>query len=227
MLTLMILVTATWLGLYIAKRITRHLQLLAAAADEIRAGHLDYRVDVSNRDEFGSLAESFNRMAAELSASRTRLERSSVELEAKHVEVEHRRRYVETVLERLATGVLWWTPRPHPHVELCGHAPLDNRRHGGGEGVTEVFGAAGLESFAALRSEGGCECRRPQRHESDVTRVRPRSAPVRGHLAAARRRRVAERCGGGVRRRVAPWCATEGCRVREVARRLAHEIKNP
>ena len=43
MLTLMILVGATWMGLYLAKRITRPVQMLAAAADEIGAGRLDHR----------------------------------------------------------------------------------------------------------------------------------------------------------------------------------------
>ena len=45
MVTLMILVGATWMGLYLAKRITRPVQLLATAAREIDAGHLDHRVD--------------------------------------------------------------------------------------------------------------------------------------------------------------------------------------
>ncbi len=106
MLTLMILVAATWMGLYLAKRITRPVQMLATAAKEIGAGHLDHRVVPETADEFGSLIDAFNRMAGELSASRRRLERSSVELEKKHHEVEGRRRYVETVLDRIATGVV-------------------------------------------------------------------------------------------------------------------------
>ena len=48
MLTLMILVGATWMGLYLAKRITRPVQMLAAAANEIGAGHLDHRVEAGN-----------------------------------------------------------------------------------------------------------------------------------------------------------------------------------
>ena len=70
MLTLMILVAATWLGLYLAKRITRPVQMLAAAADEIGAGHLDHRVEAQVGDEFSSLIEAFNRMAGDLAASR-------------------------------------------------------------------------------------------------------------------------------------------------------------
>src|SRR6185295_6477752 len=106
MLTLMILVAATWMGLYLAKRITRPVQVLATAADEIGAGHLDHRVDVQAGDEFASLIDAFNRMAGDLAASRRRLERSAIELERKHEDVEGRRQYVETVLDRIATGVI-------------------------------------------------------------------------------------------------------------------------
>jgi two-component system, NtrC family, nitrogen regulation sensor histidine kinase NtrY len=106
MLTLMILVSATWMGLYVAKRITRPVQTLATAAREIGAGHLDHRVEPETSDEFGSLMDAFNRMAADIAASRQRLEASSVELQKKHEDVEGRRHYVETILERIATGVI-------------------------------------------------------------------------------------------------------------------------
>ena len=119
-LTLMILVAATWMGLYLAKRITRPVQMLAAAAKEIGAGHLDHRVEAETRDEFGSLIEAFNRMASDLSASRRRLERSSIDLERRHQDVEARRRYVETILERIAAGVI--------SVDTAGHIRTDELR---------------------------------------------------------------------------------------------------
>ena len=106
MLTLMIMVGATWIGLYLAKRITRPVQMLSAAAREIGAGHLDRRLDPETADEFGSLVEAFNNMASELAASRRQLEQSTHDVQRKHLEVENRRRYIETVLERIATGVI-------------------------------------------------------------------------------------------------------------------------
>ena len=229
MLTLMILVTATWLGLYIAKRITRHLQLLAAAADEIRAGHLDYRVDVSNRDEFGSLAESFNRMAAELSASRTRLERSAVELEAKHVEVEHRRRYVETVLERLATGVLsvdasgrirTWNSAATRLLDIGGTAAGKARDRGVRRAGARVVRGAARRGRAAVA--GGPRAR------SDGHPRRARGPPVGGHLAAAAPTTGSQNGVVVVFDDVSPLVRAQKVAAwREVARRLAHEIKNP
>ncbi len=106
MVTLLIMVGATWMGLYLAKRITRPVQLLSAAAREIGAGHLDHRVEPETQDEFGALIEAFNSMAGELAQSRRELERSTDDLERKHLEGEGRRRYIETILERIGTGVV-------------------------------------------------------------------------------------------------------------------------
>ena len=88
MMTLMILVSATWMGLYLAKRITRPVQMLAAAANEIGAGHLDYRVEPETVDEFGSLIEAFNRMAGEVQASQEELASQVEEAQATAEELE-------------------------------------------------------------------------------------------------------------------------------------------
>jgi two-component system nitrogen regulation sensor histidine kinase NtrY len=228
MLTLMILVGATWMGLYLAKRIARPVHMLAAAANEIGAGHLDYRVEVDAGDEFGSLIDAFNRMAGDLAASRRRLERSSVELERKHEEVEGRRRYVETILERIATGVV--------SIDLAGRirtwnsaatrllgidARVDGLR------ASTVFASRELKPLAALIDEaaGAREEIRPQ--EVSITRdgrelhlvvmttpLRRSDGQMEGVVI------VFDDVSPLIRaQKVAAW--------REVARRLAHEIKNP
>ncbi|SVD33371.1 uncharacterized protein METZ01_LOCUS386225, partial [marine metagenome] len=76
MITLMILISATWMGVYVAKRITRPVRLLADGAREIGAGHLEHRIEPQSADEFGSLVDAFNTMAGELSANRQKLELS-------------------------------------------------------------------------------------------------------------------------------------------------------
>ena len=73
--TLMILVGATWMGLYMAKRITRPVQMLAAAAKEIGAGHLDQRVELQSNDEFGSLVD--GRLGGQARRSQRRTRRRS------------------------------------------------------------------------------------------------------------------------------------------------------
>jgi len=227
MLTLMILVGATWMGLYMAKRITRPVQLLATAAHEIGAGRFDYRVEVQSHDEFGSLAEAFNVMAGELATSRQRLERSAVELERKHQDVEGRRRYVETVLERIASGVV--------SVDAAGRIRTWNsaaRRllaidsDVSGQRAEDVFGAPGLTPLGALLAESAtARDIRPQ----DVSITRDGRDLHLAVMTSPLRREDGSHDGIVVvfddmsplirAQKVAAW--------REVARRLAHEIKNP
>jgi two-component system, NtrC family, nitrogen regulation sensor histidine kinase NtrY len=227
MLTLMILVGATWMGLYMAKRITRPVQLLATAAHEIGAGRFDYRVEVQSHDEFGSLAEAFNVMAGELAASRERLERSAVELERKHRDVEGRRRYVETVLERIASGVV--------SVDAAGRIRTANsaaRRLLGldsdisGQRVADVFSAPGLAPLGSLLADSET-ARNTRPQDVSITRddrelhLAVVTSPLRGedgsHDGVVL---VFDDISPLIRaQKVAAW--------REVARRLAHEIKNP
>jgi two-component system nitrogen regulation sensor histidine kinase NtrY len=214
MLTLMILVGATWMGLYLAKRITRPVQILAAAAREIGAGHLDHRVEPETRDEFGSLIEAFNRMAGELAASRQ--------------EVEGRRRYVETVLERIASGVVSIDTEGRIRTWNSAASRLLGIESGvSGQPASTVFGRPELRPLAGFLEERprGREESRPQ--EVSISRdgrelhLAVMSTPLR-------------RDDGGTdgivvvfddvsplirAQKVAAW--------REVARRLAHEIKNP
>src|SRR5581483_3266630 len=156
MLTLLILVGSTWMGLYLAKRITGPVQRLATAAREIGAGRLDQRIEPQSNDEFGSLVEAFNTKASELAASRRKVERSTVELERKHVEVENRRRYIETILERIATGVV--------SVDAAGQIATINTaamrllgvdRRVVGQAVLAVFDRPDLQPLRALLASGG------------------------------------------------------------------------
>ena len=228
MLTLMILVSATWMGLYVAKRITRPVQTLAIAAREIGAGHLDHRVDPETSDEFGSLMDAFNRMAADIATSQRRLEQSSVELQRKHEEVEGRRRYVETILERIATGVI--SVDPAGRIRTWNSAAsrlLGIDVHVSGLPASAVFGATELKPLGTLLEQ-------TSRHRVDVP---PQDVSITRdgrelHLAVMTTplRRDDGTSDGMVivfddvsplirAQKVAAW--------REVARRLAHEIKNP
>jgi two-component system nitrogen regulation sensor histidine kinase NtrY len=228
MLTLMILVGATWMGLYLAKRITRPVQTLAAAADEIGAGHLDYRVKAEADDEFGSLIDAFNRMAGELAASRRRLERSSVELERKHGDVESRRRYVETILDRLATGVVSVDVGGSIRTWNAAASRLLGIEQGvSGQPVASVLGSPDLQPLAIAIDEAGR--RREDLRPQDVSIVRE-GREVHLAVMTTPLTRDDETTDGVVvvfddvtplvrAQKVAAW--------REVARRLAHEIKNP
>ena len=228
MVTLMILVGATWMGLYMAKRITRPVQLLAAAAREIGAGRLDQRVEPQSSDEFGSLVEAFNTMASELASSRRRVDRGTLELERKHLEVEGRRRYIETILERITTGVV--------SADASGAVTTINSAAARllgldasviGQPVAAVFGRQDLQPIGRLLASAGRDKSDSGAHEVAVAREGQEL-----HLAAAATPLVGESgASEGVvlviddvtplirAQKVAAW--------REVARRLAHEIKNP
>ena len=227
-LTLMILVGSTWMGLYLAKRITRPVQMLATAAREIGAGHLDHRVEPETRDEFGSLIEAFNRMAADLSASRRRLERSSIELEQKHQDVEGRRRYVETILERIATGVI--SVDPAGRIRTMNSAAsrllgLDSRASG--LSASSVFGTPELKPLAALVDEASRSREDAPPQEVSITRG-GRELHLAVMTTPLRREDGVSEGAVLVFDDVTPLIRAQKINAwREVARRLAHEIKNP
>jgi two-component system, NtrC family, nitrogen regulation sensor histidine kinase NtrY len=228
MMTLMILVSATWTGLYLAKRITRPVQLLAAGAREIGAGRLDHRIEPETRDEFGSLVEAFNTMAGELAASQRKLERSRLDLERKNLQLDERRRYIETVLERIATGVI--SVGADARIETINTAALRLLELGAdvvGRSATDVFAREDLRPLATLL--GRMQTVSSEAAAQEIALVRQGREL---HLAAAATPLQGEdgTFAGAVlvfddvtplirTQRVAAW--------RDVARRLAHEIKNP
>ncbi len=226
MVTLMILVSATWMGLYIAKRITRPVQALAAGAREIGAGHLDHRIEPETADEFGALVEAFNAMAGELAVSRRKVERARLDLERKSQEIDERRRYFETILERIATGVV--AIGPDGRVSAMNGAAvrlLGFEKVPVGELASAVFDREDLDPLRALvetRSGGTAAAQ-------EITLARD-GQEVRLAVAATAFQSETGGIEGKVvvlddvtplirAQRVAAW--------RDVARRLAHEIKNP
>jgi hypothetical protein len=106
LLTVGVLFASTWLALYLSKMVTRPLVALAEATHEISRGRLDYRVDVQAGSEIGQLVESFNRMAADLETGRSSVEHSRRELADMNAQLEQRTRHIETILESVPSGVL-------------------------------------------------------------------------------------------------------------------------
>src|SRR5207253_5550806 len=92
--------------LYLARGITGPIAELAEGTREVAAGNLSYKVQARADDELGALVASFNRMTDDLGESNRRLEEAYLDLSDKHTELEDRRRYIETVLETLSSGVV-------------------------------------------------------------------------------------------------------------------------
>ena len=228
MVTLLILVGSTWMGLYLAKRITRPVQMLSAAAREIGAGRLEHRIEHQADDEFGNMVESFNAMAADLSARQRSLERATVELEQRHHEVERRHRSVETILERIATGVVSIDAhgRDRPG-QLARRRACSAWAPASRAARWPTCSARDLAAVTALRRRRGPGQGRVGGAGSDHHARRPRDArwpwrrrALHGAAGFEGTVLVLDDVTPLIRaQKVAAW--------REVARRLAHEIKNP
>ena len=232
LLTMIVLFVTTWLALFLAKLVTRPLAALAEATQEISRGRLDYRVDVRATDEIGDLIRSFNRMAEELEASRRQLESSTRELGAANTELDQRRRQMETILESIPTGVLSLdADRRVTHTNQAllrmfhpegGH--VEGNLFPRGASLADVFPADVLEDFEPL-------LRRADRMGFTTSQMEmPLShGSLNVAVTVAPLRHQGERSGYVVvfedlsdllkAQKQAAW--------REVARRVAHEIKNP
>lgn len=99
LVTLLIIFSATWFGLFLAKGITVPIQDLADATHKIAQGDLDHQIDIVADDEIGVLVDSFNQMTRDLKKSNERLEQVNIDLE-------RRRKYMETVLRNVSAGVV-------------------------------------------------------------------------------------------------------------------------
>jgi hypothetical protein len=232
LLTMLVLFVTTWLALFLSKIVTRPLSALAEATQEISRGRLDYRVPVSAADEIGDLVRSFNRMAEDLETSRRQIEASSRDLSAANAELDQRRRQTETILESIPTGVLSLdADRRVAHINQAllrmfhpdaGHeaAPQILR----GASLADVFPAEVLEDFESL-------LRRADRMGMTTSQMEmqlPR-ASLNVAVTVATLKHQGERSGYVIvfedlsdllkAQKQAAW--------REVARRVAHEIKNP
>jgi len=221
------LFVATWIGWYVARRITEPVQAVAAAAREISAGNMDVRVNAQDvGDEMAILIESFNEMAGELQENRAVITRSTAELRRSNMALHERRRYIETLVAKLSTAVI--------SLDTEGAVTTSN------PAVKEILGlelAVGDSAPAAFeQAELVALVELLQSADADSSGVRadielPESAPKQ-HVSvqlSSLEGRDGEALGSllmvedlsDMRRaqRAQAW--------QDVARRIAHEIKNP
>ena len=104
---LLTLVGASWLPFVLARRFARPVRNVALAAERIAAGERGVRVEKDETDEeFVKLIQSFNLMSERLARSEEEVEFSRADLTRKNLEIDERRRLMETVLETIGTGVV-------------------------------------------------------------------------------------------------------------------------
>ena len=217
LVALLLLLAAIWVGLTFATRLTRPIAALATAAERVRQGDLAARVpEGPTGDEIGSLSRAFNRMTDQLGRQRDELIQANRQLEA-------RRHFTETVLSGVSAGVIG--------LDARGRINLPNRS-ASALLSTDLDTHIGRELRAVLPEAGPLvddARRRPERmRESQVTLHRggrPRTLLVRV---------VADRSGGGIDGFVVTFddvsdllSAQRKAAWSDIARRIAHEIKNP
>ena len=232
LLTAVVLFATTWFALFLSKLVTRPVVALAEATQEISRGRLDYRVAVRAADEIGDLVHSFNRMAEELESSRQQIEASSRELGAANVALEQRRRHIETILESIPNGVL--SLNAERRVTHANHALLRLFHPAGSESGTPgvLIGASWREVFAPEVVEDlEPLLRRADRMGTTINQMEIAVQRTAVNVAVTVATLKHEGQGLGYvlvfedlsellkAQKQAAW--------REVARRVAHEIKNP
>ena len=215
--TLLLLLAAVWLGLNFATQLARPISALIAAAERVREGDLTARVEERpTGDEIGSLSRAFNRMANQLESQRQELLETNLEIEA-------RQRFTESVLSGVSAGVIGLDSEGR--VELPNRFALDFL-------ATRADRLIGQPLITVMPEVGELieqVKRRPDRRaETQITIER------RGRTRTLLVRVGAERLGHElegfvvtfddisdlvVAQRTAAWA--------DVARRIAHEIKNP
>lgn len=104
--SLLIIFSSVWFGFYLSKEITVPIKELAEGTNRIASGDYDFFIDLETKDEVGMLVNSFNRMTMDLKTSKNRLEKANKELMESNLELEQRRLYMEIVLANVAAGVV-------------------------------------------------------------------------------------------------------------------------
>ncbi len=105
-ITLLILFGAIWFGFYIARSLTGPINKLAKATRRVADGDLDFILEKESDDEMGLLVDSFNSMTSDILASNRQLAHAHEAIKESNIVSEQRRRYLETILENVAAGVI-------------------------------------------------------------------------------------------------------------------------
>ncbi len=227
-MALLITFSATWMGFYVARGITGPLQSLAEATREVALGNYDVSLIAATDDETGQLVRSFNHMTKDLQVHRQLAEETQNDLRRSNEELDARRQYMEIILKNISGGVIAIDPEKrvttfnHSAEQLLGIAA----DAAPGQALSKILGHALYEDFwmpieNGLRGRshfnGQIELKNLGKDViiiADASRIVDENAEDIGTVVVFDDASVVARA-----QRVAAW--------KEVARRIAHEIKNP
>ncbi len=233
MMTSLALFACSWLALHLSKLVTKPIEALADAMSAIAAGDYAHRVGESVTEELGELVTSFNHMAADLEGSRRNVESSNLQLSAANAALEARRSELEIMLETIPSGVA--TIDAKRCVVLANRALTELLDPGGqtsfiGTSIQTIFPAEVMEQIDHLLRRS----HRMGAAEGEMEMTQAGTGAKKNLLATV----ALLETGSGAERVHHGYVivledATELLRAqkqsawKEVARRVAHEIKNP
>jgi two-component system, NtrC family, nitrogen regulation sensor histidine kinase NtrY len=222
--TVLLLSAVMWVALFLAKQVTVPIQALAEGTREVSTGNFEYQVPEQSQDELGVLVRSFNTMTTQLRDSRSQIDQFTRNLQQAVQELERRRQLIETVLENIPTGVI--------SVDAAGAILRANKS------VTRMFGGGPADSATLESLLGGDAARVVQYLMRRSLRMGVVSREIETVVAGRVFHLAVTVSSLGPRRANTGYVlvlddltemlrAQKSAAWQEVARRIAHEIKNP
>jgi two-component system, NtrC family, nitrogen regulation sensor histidine kinase NtrY len=239
--TALALFACCWLALNLSKQVTRPVESLADAMEAIAAGDYGHRVGQSSTEELGELVDSFNVMAADLESAHATAERSTAQLSDLNQALQARRTELETIIETIPSGVV--TLSADRRILLANRAFSEMLDPGGqrqfvGLPLSAVLPADIVDALDHLLRRthrmGSASAEMQMQSSAGILHLAATVALLEGRPSAGPEPRSFEHSGkehlGYV---LVLEDATDLLRAqkqsawKEVARRVAHEIKNP
>jgi two-component system nitrogen regulation sensor histidine kinase NtrY len=227
--TLLIIFSSIWFGFYIAQGLTGPIGKLAAATRRVADGELDFVLEKESDDEMGLLVDSFNKMTRDLQTSKIDLESVNVALQGSNIELEERRQYIETILQNVPAGVISFDANGkvtsiNKFAEDLLHINKEEYLHKDYRTTLIPEHRLIVDKFLQeLEESGKPTIQHPLRLSMgketvsllvNVTKLNDESGNPLGTVLVFDNLTQLEKA-----QRIAAW--------REVARRIAHEVKNP
>jgi len=227
--TLLIIFSAIWFGFYIAQGLTGPIGELATATRRVAEGELDFVLEKESDDEMGLLVDSFNQMTRDLQTSKIQLESVNVALQGSNIELDERRQYIETILQNVPAGVISFDANGkvtsiNKFAEDLLHINKDDYLHKDFRKTLMPDHRVIVEKFLQeLEESGKSTIQQPLRLSLgketvsllvNVTKLDDETGSPLGTVLVFDNLTQLEKA-----QRIAAW--------REVARRIAHEVKNP
>ena len=231
LMTLFIIFVATWLAFYLARGFVQPIEDLALATQRVSEGELGFQVKLQGPldKDFALLMKSFNSMSRDLLEHQIALNKTTSNLQDSHRTLESQIRFVELVLENITTGVM--SLDVEGHIEILNHSAkqmlqlkpgVDTGRH-----YRDVLEEESLQQFEEMVEQIKAD---KERSISQNLIVHKKDGPVEVSATLLVLQNSEGKSAGMVcvynniteiqrLQRARAW--------REVARRIAHEIKNP